>query len=138
VPIVLKDGNYFGNLCAIDRKPRRVSDERTLTMFKLFANLIALQPESEDRQQAAESALSSERSTSQLREQFIAVMGLDLRSPLSAIGMSGDLLLRREERPELVLIGTRLRSAALRMARLIDDVLDFARGRMDISKCAHP
>jgi GAF domain-containing protein len=56
VPIVRKDGTYFGNLCAIDRKPRRVSDERTLTMFKLFADLIALQLESEDRQQAAESA----------------------------------------------------------------------------------
>jgi signal transduction histidine kinase len=40
------------------------------------------------------------------------------------------LLLRREKQPELVLIGTRLRSAALRMARMIDDVLDFARGRM--------
>jgi signal transduction histidine kinase len=44
--------------------------------------------------------------------------------------MSGDLLLRRKEQPDLVNIGTRLRSAALRMAGLIDDVLDFARGRM--------
>jgi GAF domain-containing protein len=112
VPIVRKDGKYFGNRCAIDRKPRRVSDERTLTMFKLFADLIALQLESEDRQEAAETALSTERSTSQLREQFIAVLGHDLRSPLSAIQMSGDLLLRRKEQPDLVNIGTRLRSAA--------------------------
>jgi signal transduction histidine kinase len=130
VPILRTDGTYFGNLCAIDREPRRVSDPRTLTMFKLFADLIALQLESEDRQQAAESALASERSTAQLREQFIAVLGHDLRSPLSAIEMTGELLLQRKEQPELIRIGTRLRSATRRMARLIDDVLDFARGRM--------
>ena len=31
VPIVLPNGDYFGNLCAIDPRPRVVSDPRTVT-----------------------------------------------------------------------------------------------------------
>src|SRR6195952_6074804 len=39
VPIILPNGEYFGNLCAIDPRPRVVSDPRTVTMFTLFAEL---------------------------------------------------------------------------------------------------
>ena len=47
VPIVLKDGRYFGNLCAIDPRPAQVSDPRIMSMFSRFAHLIALQLDSE-------------------------------------------------------------------------------------------
>jgi signal transduction histidine kinase len=114
----------------VDPAPARVSNERTVTMFELFAELIALQLDSEDWQQAAESALSCEKETSVLRERFIAVLGHDLRGPLSAVGMTGEFLIRRQVHLELVQMGMRLGSAARRMGRLIDDVLDFARGRM--------
>ena len=130
VPITLPNGEYFGNLCAIDPRPAVVSDERTLTMFKLFAELIGLQLETERRQLEVESALLDERQTADLREQFIAVLGHDLRNPLAAVDATAELLVRRTSAPELVRMGTRLRTAALRMSRLIDDVMDFARGRL--------
>ena len=130
VPIVLSNGDYFGNLCAIDPRPAEVSNQRTLTMFTLFAELIALQLESELRHAAAESALSTERATAELREQFIAVLGHDLRNPLSAVGATGELLTRRTDQADLVSMGQRLRNSTRRMSRLIDDVLDFARGRL--------
>jgi signal transduction histidine kinase len=130
VPIVLSNGEYFGNLCAIDPRPRAVSDPRTVTMFTLFAELIALQLESEGRQHAAESALMNERATAELREQFIAVLGHDLRNPLAAVSASADLLTRRSKEPETVSIGKRLQATTRRMSRLIDDVMDFARGRL--------
>jgi hypothetical protein len=47
VPIVLSDGRYFGNLCAIDPQPRQVSDVRTVSMFEAYAKLIGLQLEIE-------------------------------------------------------------------------------------------
>ena len=75
VPIVRPDGTYFGNLCAIDPRPAIVSDPRTVTMFNVFADLIALQLENDDRQVATESALVDARTTAELREQFIAVLG---------------------------------------------------------------
>lgn len=130
VPIIRPDGAYFGNLCAIDPRPAIVSDPRTVTMFKVFAELIALQLASDDRHDAAESALVDARATAELREQFIAVLGHDLRNPLAAVGATAELLVRREKEPDLVRLGERLRTTTRRMSRLIDDVLDFARGRM--------
>ncbi|WPB58429.1 GAF domain-containing sensor histidine kinase [Xylophilus sp. GOD-11R] len=130
VPIVLPDGTYFGNLCAIDPAPNVVSDARTLDMFKLFAEVIAAQLHLEDSQKASSEALACERETSQLREQFIAVLGHDLRNPVSAVAGAGELLLRRGGDPDLLRIGERLRRTARRMSGLIDDVLDLARTRL--------
>ncbi|NMM00124.1 GAF domain-containing sensor histidine kinase [Paraburkholderia sp. RP-4-7] len=130
VPIALPDGSYFGNLCAIDPNPNEVSDARTLSMFEVFAGLIAIQLVTEERQQAAEAALFDERENSSLREQFIAVLGHDLRNPLSAVSATAELLTLRKNEPDLVKIGQRLKTTTLRMAHLIDDVMDFARGRL--------
>jgi signal transduction histidine kinase len=130
VPIILSNGDYFGNLCAIDPRPARVSDPAIVTMFTLFAEVIAKQLENEEGRQAAESALQTERATAELREQFVAVLGHDLRNPLAAIGAAAEVLLRRRDDEKLVSMGQRLRSSTRRMARLIEDVMDFTRGRL--------
>jgi signal transduction histidine kinase len=130
VPIILPNGEYFGNLCAIDPHPHVVSDLRTVTMFTLFAELIALQLDSESRHEAAETALFTERATADLREQFIAVLGHDLRNPLAAVSATAELLSRRADDPSLATMGRRLLGTTRRMSRLIDDVMDFARGRL--------
>ncbi|MBA3773019.1 MAG: GAF domain-containing sensor histidine kinase [Ramlibacter sp.] len=130
VPIMLKDGSYFGNLCAFDPRPARVSDPKIVDMFILFAELISLQLESETRQLAAESALRNERATAELREQFIAVLGHDLRNPLMAVSATAELLEITAPNAELAALGLRLQGVARRMSRLIDDVMDFARGRL--------
>jgi signal transduction histidine kinase len=130
VPIVHTNGDYFGNLCAIDPRPAAVSDPRVVAMFTAFADLIARQLENEDRQERTETALQSERATAELREQFIAVLGHDLRNPLSSVGAAAELLIRRQAEPDLVKLGTRLKSSTRRMSGLIDDVLDFARVRL--------
>lgn len=129
VPILLPDGEYFGNLCAIDARPRSLSNTRVVRMFEVFASLIGMQLHSAQRQSTAEALLADERRTAQLREQFIAVLGHDLRNPLSAFSATAELLCRRQE-PELVAIGSRLKRAVGRMAGLINDVMDFARGRL--------
>ena len=41
VPIILKNGELFGTLCAIDPKPALLENAKTLGMFNLFAELIA-------------------------------------------------------------------------------------------------
>jgi GAF domain-containing protein len=43
VPIVLADGEYFGNLCAVHAEPLVVSDEKTVALFITLAELIASQ-----------------------------------------------------------------------------------------------
>jgi signal transduction histidine kinase len=131
VPIVTAGGRYFGNLCAIDRRPRSVSDPKTIAMFEGFAQLIALQIENESMHEAHRMQLLDERAMSELREQFIAILGHDLRNPLQAILAAGDLLERRyRDDPGISGVGVRIKKSARRMSTLIDDVLDFARARM--------
>src|SRR5580704_13537459 len=92
VPILRPDGRFFGTLCAIDPKPARLNNPATIGMFKLFADLIAFHLDAQERLQHSEAALEGERRSTELREEFIAVMGHDLRNPLAAIGMSAELL----------------------------------------------
>jgi sigma-B regulation protein RsbU (phosphoserine phosphatase) len=84
----------------------------------------------QEREAAAVQRLSDERSTSELREQFIAVLGHDLRNPLASI-VGATRLLRREATSEKSLRVLQLMETSVdRMASLIDDVMDFARGRL--------
>jgi phosphoserine phosphatase RsbU/P len=74
--------------------------------------------------------LKDELETAHLREQFIAVLGHDLRNPLGSIS-NGIHLLKRElpaDHRERVL--AMVAGSASRMGGLIDNVLDLARGRL--------
>jgi sigma-B regulation protein RsbU (phosphoserine phosphatase) len=79
---------------------------------------------------ALEASLLDERATSSLREQFIAVLGHDLRNPLSAISVGAELLLKTAPNDRARSMATLIQGSASRMASLIDNVMDFARGRL--------
>ncbi|MDB5359652.1 MAG: histidine kinase [Rhodospirillales bacterium] len=130
MPIMLADGTFFGTLCAIDPRPHRLNTPEVVGMFKLFAELIAFHLDALDRLASSEATLQTERQDAVLREQFIAVLGHDLRNPLAAIDAGTTLLLQAplDERA-LQTVGLMQRSVA-RMFDLIDNVLDFARGRL--------
>lgn len=130
IPVFRLDGRYFGTLCGLDPKPIKLSDPVTVSTLHLFAELISKQLDAEDRQQAARSDLSSERETAELREQFIAVLGHDLRTPLGSIALGADLLALKVADPALLPVVERIRRSARRMASLVDDLMDFTRGRM--------
>ena len=97
VPIMLGDGAYFGNLCAIDPRPAKVSDPRVVSMFTRFAELIGQQLDSERKQEQTRAALLDEQATGELREQFMAILGHDLRNPLSAVSACSQLLERKAQ-----------------------------------------
>jgi signal transduction histidine kinase len=129
-PIILADGTFFGTLCAIDPRPARLNTPQTAGMFKLFAELISTHLDAIDRLSASEATLLSERETSELREQFIAVLGHDLRNPLASIAAGARMLAQENSRvPAGEILGLMQKSVA-RMSALIDNVLDFARGRL--------
>jgi hypothetical protein len=130
VPIVLGDGSYFGNLCAIDPRPAKVSDPRVKSMFARFADLIGQQLDSERRQAQTHAALLGEQATGELREQFMAILGHDLRNPLSAVSACSQLLERKAKDPDIANLAARITTNTRRMSRLIDDILDFTRLRL--------
>ena len=127
---IFRDGRFFGTLCAIDPRPAQLKNPAVTGMFKLFAELIAQHMESQDRFAASQAELLNERHAAELREQFIAVLGHDLRNPLASIQAGGRLLARTplDERARMLVSG--MQASVMRMAGLIDNVMDFARARL--------
>jgi two-component system, sensor histidine kinase and response regulator len=68
--------------------------------------------------------------TLRLNEMFSALLAHDLRSPLSAILASAQLLQRRSEDPTAQSTAARILTSGNRMARMIEDMLDLARARV--------
>jgi signal transduction histidine kinase len=130
MPILLAEGRYFGKLCALDPSPAKVPESFILSMFTQFADLIASQINIQLLHEREHRALLDERAESELRERFIAVLGHDLRNPLQALHAVGELLERESSGTTSLNIATRIKATVRRMSGLIDDVLDFARGRL--------
>lgn len=127
---IFRDGQFYGTLCAIDPRPAQLKNPAVMGMFKLFADLIAQHMETQERLAKSEAALLSERQAAELREQFIAVLGHDLRNPLASIQAGGRLLTKTplDERGRMLVVA--MQASVMRMAGLIDDVMDFARARL--------
>src|SRR6202012_1610001 len=85
-----------------------------------------------DSRSELQKGLATERETAELREQFIAVLGHDLRNPLAAISAGARILQRSgalHDQKELRVFDM-MNTTVTRMSDLIDDVLDFARSRL--------
>lgn len=130
MPIILPNNRFFGTLCAIDPKPAKLNNPEVIGMFKLFAELIAFHVDASERLIASESKLMAERETSELREQFIAVLSHDLRNPLGAISSGASILKMTVKDERSLKVVDMMRDCVLRMTGLIENVLDFARGRL--------
>lgn len=130
MPIILADNSFFGTLCAIDPRPARLNTPETIGMFRLFAELIAKHLDANRKLAATESALLEERADSDLREQFIAVLGHDLRTPMRSISSLTELLLQTPLDERAVTMARLIRDSSTRMLLLIDNMLDLARGRL--------
>ncbi|WP_394781870.1 sensor histidine kinase [Undibacterium sp.] len=130
IPLFRPSGEYFGTLCGLDPKPADLSNPATTASMTLFAQLISLQLEDEQKFEETKAALLNERETAELREQFIAVLGHDVRTPLASIISGTDILLHRPHDEKSVPTIERIRRSAYRISTLVDDVLDFTRGRM--------
>ncbi|RYE93608.1 MAG: GAF domain-containing sensor histidine kinase, partial [Myxococcales bacterium] len=130
VPLFRRDGEYFGTLCGLDPQPQPLRDRRALEMMTLFAQLISLQLDVDEKLATTEAALVAERDTATMREQFIAVLAHDVRSPLASI-TTGVAVLLGMALPEPVLgVARRMGRSARRIDRLVEQVLDLARGRL--------
>jgi signal transduction histidine kinase len=136
-PIILSNGMIWGTLCAIDPQPRDLGKPEILGSFQLLGELIAAQLEFNQRLaqsqadlRVSQADLLDERKTAELREQFIGVLGHDLRNPLASVDAGMRYLLKNlgtEKAPEIILT---VQKSVLRMASLVDNIMDFARGRL--------
>ena len=81
------------------------------------------------KQQLAEQLHSLEE-TLHLNEMFMAVLGHDLRNPLSAMLTGAELIHQRSSDEGVRKTAGRMLASGKRMGRMIEDVLDLARARL--------
>ncbi len=129
VPVLRADGSVFGTLCAFDDVTHDLNGPGLVPALTLFAELIATHLEAGARRAAEEAALVDARTAAELREQIMAVLGHDLRNPLASVDAGLRIIARRGGPPDERLLG-QMRNSVDRMAELISNVLDFARGRL--------
>jgi signal transduction histidine kinase len=129
-PIVRSGGDFFGTLCAIDPRPAKLKNPAVIHTFRLFAELIAMHLDNQQRIARSQAALLDATQAAELRDQFIAVLGHDLRNPLASIEAGTRLLADAGLEGRSAKVLGLMQQSCRRMARLIDDVLDFARGRL--------
>lgn len=78
----------------------------------------------------AEKNLNIEQENAVIREQFIAVLGHDLRNPLSGIMGATQVLLRSKLSDRDLKMVNILENSSKRMHEMIDNIMDLARGRL--------
>jgi len=94
VPIYKKNGDFFGTLCAIDKDPAKLDNEEVRGMFRLYAELISFHLEAVEEKDKAVAELNEEQNIAELREQFIAILGHDLKNPIATTRMSAEILMK--------------------------------------------
>ena len=110
---------------------RDINDQPCFIRFTILKASDRLQYEQnlQEAKKIAEKELIIQRETVILREQLIAVLGHDLRNPLSAITMAIEILTLSLGKREANIIAI-LKKSTLRMSELVSNIMDFARTRL--------
>ncbi len=130
VPLFHTDGDYFGTLCGLDPRPLPVKQQKVMDMMRHFSELISLQLAADAREQETNAELLSSLLMAEYRERFIAVLGHDLRAPLTSVRIIAEALLHRPlADPERTSV-ERIRGSVRRMTSMVTDLLDLARAKL--------
>ncbi|EBA06727.1 GAF domain-containing sensor histidine kinase [Sagittula stellata] len=137
VPIIRSDDSIWGTLCALDSEPHEIGPQAE-QLFTIFARIIARELDRQDelaagRQEIEEghASLQTERDTARLREEFIAIVGHDLRNPIAAVTSGLRMIEERDLLPERrAMLVLEMQRALTRASQIITNLMDFARGRL--------
>ncbi|EOR94910.1 sensor histidine kinase [Arcticibacter svalbardensis MN12-7] len=129
-PIFLKNGDFFGTLCAIDPNPAKVKTAQVRGMFNLFTDLISFHLNAMEEIRVSQIKLEEERKEAKFREQFIAILGHDLRNPVGAINSAVQLQLRLPLDERTFKLAKIIQDSSKRTIGLINTMLDLAQGKL--------
>lgn len=119
-------GLPIGTLCALDYAPRVLDAGQRDTIEILARRVMA---EFEVRRRSRDLLQLADQLTRTLRDRdaILAVVAHDLRSPLAVVTLTTDIIERDQgEISDCAVHADRLREAAQRMHRLVDDLMDFS------------
>ena len=127
VPLFRSSGEYFGNLCALDREAAQLPPT-VLQSLHLFTDLISRQVASEEEAQSITRAYLENRRTTAAQDQFLNAAGESLRIRTSAISAALDDLPRLPaETPKQASARRALVEATADILKLADRMQGLAR-----------
>jgi signal transduction histidine kinase len=129
VPIILRDGSFFGTLCAVDPQPSSLLNADTVRLFQLLAGLLVDHVKPRD-QQFFPTIDAGRGDTAELKAHLLTALGQDLVDPLCAVGAGVGMLRRlplEDRAADMVRV---IEGNMLRVAGLIEDLMDFTRGQL--------
>lgn len=107
-PIILRDGSFFGTLCAIDTETAKVNNPNTIALFKMFADLLAFHLESLDLLDQSEKLqaklLKQNKNLANANfnlDNFVYTASHDLKSPVNNLQGLLDVLSESFSRNEI-------------------------------------
>jgi PAS domain S-box-containing protein len=121
IPLVA-GGRLVGKFMVYYREPRVLSAHE-IELARAIANHVAVATE-------RFAAIAKLEQTVRFNELFTAVLGHDLRNPLNAIMTAAQLASKRDDNEKLSKPLGRILTSGNRMARMIDQLLDFTRVRV--------
>jgi signal transduction histidine kinase len=132
-PIILKNGEFFGTLCAIDPKPAQLDNSKIIGMFSLFADLISFhlqQIELLERSQVALQNLSQQLTDSvDENRQYRNISNHNLQEPLRKLRIFSEMLIDSTERKDVDQaknLALKINSNAQKFSMMIKSLSDFS------------
>ena len=97
----------------------------------LLAELVAFQLEEAEARERRDAELRLAEETAAFRERFIAILGHNLRTPLTSVSLLAQTLLQLPERAaQQERIASEILASTDRMVRMVSDLADLARTRL--------
>jgi signal transduction histidine kinase len=134
-PLRDPQGVPLGSLCVIDTeaRPSGLTPSQISALLALARQVSALLETRRllvEERRRMDAERKHERHVAELRERFIAVLGHDLRNPLAAIDAGLRVIERDPTSARAISVMAMMKTSAVRMAKLIENTLDFARSRL--------
>lgn len=119
IPLITDDGHAIGSFCAIDFVPREWSALDVEILTELAASAM--------REIKMRTAVRAAQDAVRSREEVLAVVAHDLRTPLNFIKMGAQLVAEAPDAKENAHLLERVQGAVDLMGLLIDDLLEVAK-----------
>lgn len=132
MPIILKNGDFFGTLCAIDPKPAKIGNTQTIEMFRLFADLLSFHLQSLDIIERSNSAFLglNKKLTDSIDEnrQYQYISHHNLQEPLRKIRVFSSMLIEetKEKNSKIRELALKLDANAKQFSMMIKDLSDYS------------
>ncbi|KQS30763.1 ATP-binding protein [Dyadobacter sp. Leaf189] len=133
VPIFLRNGQFFGTLCAIDPKPAALSDVKTVGMFEMFTDLISFHLqniETVEKSRQAVSDLNHQLADSiNINHQFHFISNHNLQEPLRKMRVFTGMLIDATDKNDTSkarIYAEKVDTCAQQFSSIVTELSEFA------------